>query len=284
MEQLVSTEWLAAHLGEPDLRILDATVDFDPATGRAHSGRSKWEEGHVPGSNHADLLAALSDPESSVPLTMPSAERFSAAMQQLGVGDGHRVVLYDARQSMWAARVWWMLRAFGFDQAAVLDGGWAAWTQENRPVSTEAPGHPPATFTASLRPGLMVGKDRVRAAIDEETTCIVDALTWREYAGEVASYGRAGHIPSAINIPARNIVDPDTQRFLATEVLREIFAKPLSANSAITYCGGGVAASSDAFVLHLLGLDDVSVYDGSMFEWCADRELPLMTGAQPVAS
>lgn len=277
MEALVSTAWLAEHLGDPDLRILDATVEINVATGRVESGRSRWEQGHIPGAAFADLVVELSDPDASLPFMMPSAERFAAAMGALGVGDASRVVVYDGRESMWAARVWWMLRAFGFDDAAVLDGGWTAWTAEARPVSTEAPEIAPATFTPRPRPGLIVGKDDVRAAIGDGATCIVDALTRREYSGEFAFYGRPGHIPGAVSVPARRIVDRDTQRYQPPETLREMFAPVLGADRAITYCGGAIAAASDAFALHLLGFDNVAVYDGSMTEWCADPDLPLDT-------
>jgi thiosulfate/3-mercaptopyruvate sulfurtransferase len=280
MQPLVSTAWVAEHLGDRELRILDATVDVDVTSGLVESGRARWESGHIPGAAFADLLVDLSDPEAALPFTAPSAEQFASVMGRLGVGDGTRVVVYDARESMWAARLWWMLRAFGFDEAAVLDGGWTAWLQEGRPVSTERPDIAPTTFTPRPRSGLFVGKDRVLAALDEHGTRIVDALTRREYTGELAFYGRAGHIPGAVNVPARRIVDRDTQRFLPVPKLREMFAPVLSADRAITYCGGGTAASSDAFVLHLLGFEDVAVYDGSMMEWSADPDLPLVTGTE----
>lgn len=280
MESLVNTSWLADHLADNDLRVLDATVDIDVTTGRVESGLARWESGHVPGAAFADLLVELSDPEASLPFTMPSSARFAAAMGRLGVGDGVRVVVYDARENMWAARLWWMLRTFGFNDAAVLDGGWTSWVQEGRPVSTEQPDILAATFTPRPRHGLVVDKDRVLAALAEDQTCVVDALSRREYSGELAFYGRPGHIPGAVNVPARRIVARESQRFLPTAELRRMFETVLLANSAITYCGGGVAAASDAFALHLLGFDDVAVYDGSMMEWSADPDLPLVTGEE----
>jgi thiosulfate/3-mercaptopyruvate sulfurtransferase len=278
MKPLVSTAWVSEHLGDDDLRILDATVDVNVATGAVESGHARWEAGHVPGAAFADLLVELSDADAVLPLAMPSAERFAAAMGRLGVGDGSRVVVYDARESMWAARLWWMLRAFGFDEAAVLDGGWTAWVQEGRTVSTSPPAIRAASFTPRPRPELIAGKEHVLAALDEASTCIVDALSHREYTGELAFYGRAGHIPGAVNVPARRLVERDTQRFVPLTKLREMFERVLMAERAITYCGGGVAAASDAFALHLLGLEHVAVYDGSMMEWCADPNLPLVTG------
>ncbi|HEU5083106.1 MAG TPA: sulfurtransferase [Acidimicrobiales bacterium] len=281
MDALVSTGWLAEHLDDDDLVVLDATVDIDPTAGTVISGRARWERGHIPGAVFADLLTDLSDPGAPTPLMMPSPERAAEAFGDLGVGDGSRVVVYDARESMWAARVWWMLHSLGHPAVAVLDGGWTAWEAEGRPVSTEAPAPRPTTFTPRPRPELFVGKEDVRSAIDDPRTIIVDALTPKEYRGEAAFYGRPGHLPGAVNVPARSIVDRETQRFRPADELRELFGPALAAESVVTYCGGGVAASSDAFALRLLGHERVAVYDGSMMEWAADPELPLVTGEGP---
>jgi thiosulfate/3-mercaptopyruvate sulfurtransferase len=279
MDALVSTEWLAGELGRPDLRVLDCTVLLTPQPGGGYaveSGRAHWEKGHIPGSAFADLAGALSDPDSPLRFTLPTAERFADAMGRLGVGDEHRVVLYDSRVNMRAARVWWMLRAFGFDRAAVLDGGWRAWTTDGRPTSTDAPGWPPATFTARSRPGLFVGKDVVRAAVDGGGTCLVNALDRAQHRGETQHYARPGHIRGSANVPAMELVDGATHRYRPLEDLRAMFADVTGRNErVITYCGGGIAASSDAFVLHLLGHDDVAVYDNSLSEWAADPALPM---------
>jgi thiosulfate/3-mercaptopyruvate sulfurtransferase len=280
MDALVSTDWLGEHLGDADLRVLDCTVILEPAAEggfRAVSARDRWQAAHIPGSGFADLTTDLSDPDSALRFTVPSPERFADAMGRLGVGDGTRVVLYDGRLNMWAARVWWMLRAFGFDEAAVLDGGWKAWTTEGRPTSSEPGGHPAASFHPRPRPGLFVGRDEVLAAVGDGATCIVNALTEAQHRGEVNDYGRPGHIPGAANVAAVDLVDPATQRYLPLDVLGERFA-PVTAGPGriVTYCGGGIAASSDAFVLHRLGREDVSVYDGSLQEWAADPSLPLV--------
>ncbi len=281
MEPLVSGAWLEDHLGDADLRVLDATVDLDVQAGQLASGRRRWEEGHIPGSAFVDLLVELSEPDDRYFFAFPSPERFATAMGALGVGDGTRVVIYDARDSMWAARVWWLLRCYGFDDVAVLDGGWTAWVAEGRPVTAEVTTPAAATFTPRPRPGLIVGREEVRRAIEDPGTRIVDALSRREYRGELAFYGRPGHLPGAINVPARTLVDRDTQRYRSLDELRELFGPAVDADHVITYCGGGIAAASDAFALHLLGHRDVALYDRSMAEWAADPDLPLVTGPPP---
>jgi thiosulfate/3-mercaptopyruvate sulfurtransferase len=212
---------------------------------------------------------------------LPPPGQFSAVMSGLGVDDGTRVVVYDSLMNVWAARVWWMLRAFGFDEAAVLDGGWRAWTADGRPVSTDPePNQTPATFVARPRPGLFVDKDVVLAAIDQREVSVVHALSGEVHRGERQDYHRPGHIPGDHNVPFAELVDPDTHRYLSEDRLCAAFSSVLSAGPerVITYCGGGIAASSDAFVLSLLGVKDVAVYDGSLSEWAADPSLPLVSG------
>jgi thiosulfate/3-mercaptopyruvate sulfurtransferase len=281
---LVSTDWLADHLEDPAIRILETTVYLHPAEVpggyRVESGRARWAEGHIPGSGFVDLQEELSDTSSPLRFTMPSAARFAEAMGRHGVGDGVRVVLYDRFVNMWAARVWWMLRAFGFDDAAVLDGGWRKWTAEGRPIATDDRRPPARRFTARPRPGLIADRAGVLAALGEDRACVLNALTEEQHRGGGVSYGRPGRIAGSANVPARELVDPKTHAYLPADVLRAKFAASgaLDAGRVITYCGGGIAASSDAFVLTLLGHDDVAVYDASLSEWAADPSLPMETG------
>ena len=282
-EYLVETEWLAAHLNDPHLRILDCTVFLhaDKKRGyRVESGYQKWQEGHIPGSGFADLTKELSDPHGRFMFTMPSAERFAEAMSRYGVSEGTYVVLYDSLMNIWAARVWWMLRAFGFDNAAVLSGGWRKWRQEERPVSTTPTKHPFGHFVARPRPQLIARKSDVLAAIGSGTTCIINALTSEEHAGKGQSrYKRPGRIKSSVNVPFMTLVDSETHAYLPAKQLRARFAEvgALNRKHVVTYCGGGIAACSDAFVLTLLGVDNVAVYDGSLTEWTDDPETPMET-------
>ena len=280
-DMLVGTDWLAAHLGDPGVRVLECTVNLVPADGpggfRVESGRAKWAEGHIPGAGFADLPGDLSDRGSPLRFMMPPAAQFAEAMGRYGVGDGVRVILYDRFVNMWAARVWWMLRAFGFDAAAVLDGGFKKWTLEGRPVGTDDGGSPRRAFTARPRPALIADKAGVLAALGDGRACVLNALTDEQHRGGGVAYGRPGRIAGSANVPARDLVDPATHAYLPADVLRAKFraAGVLDAGRVITYCGAGIAASSDAFVLTMLGRDDVAVYDASLSEWAADPSLPM---------
>ena len=283
-QYLVETDWLEEHLNDTELRILDCNVLLIPEDDggfRLESQRPAWEEEHIPGSALADFMTDLSDLSSDLQLMMPPVDQFADAMSGYGVSADTRVILYDDFYNMWAARVWWMLRAVGFDNAAVLNGGWKKWSQEGRPVSTEPPTHACGQFVATPRPGIMVSKQDVLGAVDDTASCILNALTPEDHAGKggMIQYSRPGRIASSVNVPFADVLDPDTHAYLPAEQLREKFdaVGAMGGKRVITYCGAGIAASSDAFVLTLLGIDDVAVYDGSLMEWAADASLPMET-------
>jgi thiosulfate/3-mercaptopyruvate sulfurtransferase len=278
---LVSTGWLAEHLDDADLRVLDATIFLAPpaAPGQdwtAQKGEEAHRAGHVPGARYADLVDELSVPGTR--FQRPDAASFGAAAERLGIGEGTKVVVYDRAGAMWAARVWWLLRTFGFDDVAVLDGGFARWEAEGRPVTTEptAPA-PAARFVAHERPELVADRDQVLEVVQSGGgACLVNALGAEDFtATHTDRYPRPGRIPGSLNVPAAGLLGDDG-RFLPEDTLRTRFADVLAQpGRRITYCGGGIAATSDALVLALLGDDRVAVYDGSMAEWTADPELPL---------
>ena len=276
MDTLVSAAWLEQHLDDPDLVVLDCTVLIEPdGSGGLLSvnGRPSYESGHIPTAGFADLLGELSDGDSALDFAMPSPEQFAAAMEKLGVGDRSRVVLYDANGSVWAARVWWMLRWIGFDRAALLDGGLNAWTAEGRALSTEPASRPAGQLTVNLRPELIADRDEVLAAIEDDSVTLIDALPPAHYRGETTMYERPGHIPGAVNIPVFSALD-ETGRYRSLDELATIFGGERD-ERAITYCGGGIAASSNAFVMTRLGFTDVAVNAASLQEWTADPDNPM---------
>jgi thiosulfate/3-mercaptopyruvate sulfurtransferase len=225
METLVTTQWLADELGADDLVVLDCTVFLKPGDNGfvAEPGMANFEAGHIPGAAFADLTGALVDTTAGIGFAMPTPEHFGAAMEQLGVKDGSRVVLYDDNNAMWGARVWFMLRWIGFDDAALLDGGLKAWKAEERPLQT-GPAiveiASPGALSLDPRPRLVADKDEVMAAINDGATCLIDALPAPVFSGEMQPYARPGHIPGAINVPGTAMLDPETGRFKPAEEIR----------------------------------------------------------------
>jgi thiosulfate/3-mercaptopyruvate sulfurtransferase len=284
MDSLVTARWLSEHINDSDLVVLDCTVLAQPSDDGGFSivnGRAHYEEGHIPTAGFADLMGDLSDGDSPFQFAVPTPERFAAAMSALGVSDDSRVVLYDASGSAWAARVWWMLRWIGFDQAALLDGGLAAWTAHGQSLSTETVDRTTGTLTVDLRPELIVDKDEVLAAIGDDSVNIIDVLSEAQYRGDMSMYARPGHIPGAMNVPMMSLID-ETGRYRPVDELDELLAGDRDARS-ITYCGGGIAASANAFLMTRLGYKDVAVYTASLQEWAADESLPMEVAPAPEA-
>jgi thiosulfate/3-mercaptopyruvate sulfurtransferase len=273
---LVDAATLRERLGEPALRILDATVvlDFPPGGGppSVTSGREGYDAGHIPGAAFADLITELSDPTSGLPFTVPSADRFARAIGELGVGDGTQVVVYDQGETSWAARLWWLLRYFGFEDVQVLDGGLPAWTAIGGELETGPATYEPGTFTARSRPELLATREEVLAAMEDGATCIVNALD--------EAWFRSGRIPGSSHLAARGLLEPSTGRMLPVEELRRAIGEvvPEGGPAPIAYCGGGIAAALDVFALALAGRPDAKLYDGSMTDWTSDPALPVQTG------
>jgi thiosulfate/3-mercaptopyruvate sulfurtransferase len=280
MDTLVNTNWLSQHINDPDLVVLDCSISMQPDGSGGFkniSGRSDYEAGHIPSAGYADLFGELSDQNSTLEFALPTAEKFCEAMGALGVGDHTRVVLYDSLYSVWAARVWWMLRWVGFDQAALLDGGLKVWTSEGRPLSIEPATYPKRKLTPALRPELIADQDDVFAAIRDAEVSLIDTLPAAHYRGEVSLYSRPGHIPGASNISALDLLDP-SGRYRPLDELAALH-KDDRTHRTITYCGGGIAASSNAFIMTRLGFSNVAVYMASLQEWTADPTNPLVVEA-----
>jgi thiosulfate/3-mercaptopyruvate sulfurtransferase len=284
---LIDTATLAASLGDPSLRVFDCTTYLEPTPAGSRepyiavAGRKTFEEGHIPGGDFLDLQGEFSDPDTHLHFMMPSVVRLEAAFGRHGVGPGTRVVLYSVGTMMWATRFWWMLRALGFDNTAVLDGGLDKWKAEGRPLETGAPrGYPPATFVAAPRHGMFVDAAAVKAAIGHSDTVTVNALGPQFHRGlEPSRYGRPGRVPGSVNVPAATLVDPTTKGFTTlTDAAAKFAAQGVAKNKrTICYCGGGISATIDLFLLHQLGHDNITLYDGSMGEWAKTESLPIET-------
>lgn len=280
---LVSTQWLADHLGADDLIVIDASVlRAEQPNGRPGyvTGHEVYVvNGHIPGAVFADQLDEFADPEGRFAVTRPDAARFADAAGALGIGPGTTVVVYDRVFGQWAARFWWLLRSFGFDDAAVLDGGWTKWVEEQRPTETGHVDPAAHTFVARERPELWALKDEVAAVVaGDSTATLVSANTPREFSGEEGK----GRIPGSINVPLGRVLDRDSNTLLQADALAPLFED--AHGRVITYCNSGIAAASDALALVLLGHDDVAIYDGSLAEWSADPDAPLTVGSSQTNS
>jgi thiosulfate/3-mercaptopyruvate sulfurtransferase len=285
---LITTAELAAILEQPDLRLFDCTtyLEYQPADSDipyiAVPGRHTFEAAHIPGADFLDLQGEFSDPNTTLRFMMPDIAQLEAAFGGHGIGANSRVVLYSIGTAMWATRFWWMLSSLGFENVSVLDGGLDTWRAESRAIETgPAKGYPPATFTAKPQPGYFVDKHQVLAARGERNTVVVNALGPQLHRGlEPSRYGRPGHIPGSVNVSAATLFDPETKAFIPlAEAEGKFTAQGIGKDKrVIAYCGGGISATIDLFVLHRLGYDNLSLYDGSMGEWAKDASLPIATG------
>ena len=280
---LVSSQWLADHIGADEMVVVDASVvsvagpDGRPS-GRYVTGHDQYlVDGHVPGAVFGDLVSELSDHRADLPFTRPDAERFEAAVGALGITNETTVVVYDSSVGLWAARLWWLFRAFGYDDVAVLDGGFTTWQREERPIDVGHVEPEPALFLADERPELWVDKAYVEAVVrGDEQAALVCGSPRAEFAGHEGRRPRLGHIPGSVNAPADELV-ADDRRFASPAQLRALLAPALGAGRVVVYCGQGIAASADALALTLVGERNVALYDGSLTEWAADGDAPLAT-------
>lgn len=269
---LISATDLHALLGDPALRIIDATVhlSFDEQGAHIESGASTFAEAHVPGAVFIDQVTELSNPAGEAPFEAVDSDTFARVVGAHGVGNDSRVVVYDTVNGIWATRLWWQFRLEGFD-VEVLDGGLAAWQTAGFVTSTVPVVLPAATFTASRRDDAVVSTADVEAATSDDSVLLVNALDPDSFA--------QGHIPGSVNVPFGSLVNEDGT-LKGLDELRAVL-EPVGALDEnvrpVTYCGGGIAATAVTFALTALGRTDVAVYDGSMNAWTADPDRPLET-------
>jgi thiosulfate/3-mercaptopyruvate sulfurtransferase len=283
-EFLVETDWLEQHLADPNLVVLDCTTHLIPNPAITYDvvpGRDDFEKSHVKGAQFCDVSRDVSDTAHKFRFMRQAPDAFAAAMRRFGVNNDSKVVLYSTTSPQWASRVWWLLREFGHDNAAVLNGGWQKWSRENRPSET-GPGTPraPGNFTVRQVRDLMADKDEVKAAIGDGAICTLNALAEAQHKATGGNtYGRSGRIAGSVNVPAAHLLDAASNTFLPPDELRAKFAAVGAMDrKVIVYCGGGIAATADALILTMLGHANVKVYDASMSEWAKDEALPMETG------
>lgn len=274
---VVDTHWLAAHLNDEDLIVIDSTVlvNFGQHGVVANeSGITRYREAHIPGAIFADLLVDLSAP--AKPLVMPDPDQFAIALGKLGISRDHRLVIYSSDYYVWATRLWWMLRWIGHDNVAVLDGGLAAWRQAGLPLVAGDESRAATQFIPTVRSSWVSTSDDVQQLVGNPGRgVLIDALPAAHFRGEVSLYGRPGHIPTARNLPTTEMTDAQG-RFRPIDEIEMLIDLPHS-DKLITYCGSGVAATGVAFAARLAGYRDVSVYMGSLSEWAADPTKPMQT-------
>jgi thiosulfate/3-mercaptopyruvate sulfurtransferase len=274
MESLVSSAWLAEHLGKPDLVVVDSSWHM-PASGR--SARSEYAQAHIPGARFLDI-DELSDHSNPAPHMLPSATEFGAAMERIGVGSDDRIIVYDNSPIHTAARGWFTLRHFGATRVAVLDGGLPKWLAEGRPTESREPAHREAHFVADEGAGVFT-KEQILVG---PGCALVDARGKPRFEAtepEPRPGVAGGHIPGARNLPLGHLYEPDGT-FKRPQDLRRAFAEAGIDPAApfIASCGSGVTATSLIFAAHLLGNDAGRLYDGSWTEWGADPSTPKATG------
>ncbi|SEL63008.1 thiosulfate/3-mercaptopyruvate sulfurtransferase [Roseovarius azorensis] len=275
---LVSTDWLAAHLKDPDLRVLDGTW-FMPAEGR--DARAEYEAAHVPGARFFDI-EDISDARSDLPHMAPPVEKFMSKLRAMGVGDGHQVVVYDAKGLFSAARVWWLFRLMGQDNIAVLDGGFPKWQAEGRPVEDMPPVIRDRHMTVRRQNHMVKDVTQVSAASKLGDYEILDARSAGRFRGEAPEPRaglRPGHVPGSKNVPYTDLLNAD-MTMKDPDGLRAVFAAAgvNMAKPVITSCGSGVTAAVINLALERIGKSDHALYDGSWTEWGAFPTLPVATG------
>jgi len=279
----VSASWLEDHLGDPEVAVIDVRAGFrpqPPGPSDFFSMRTEYDETHIPGAHYRHMVDDLSDPAGPFPFAALAATDVHDLLGAMGVSNDQTLVLYGANMHVVTHRCWWSLRQAGANNVRLLDGTYDHWVQGGRPVTDAIPENSPCAFVATEIPEWIVDKEVVAAAVDDPTVGLVNALSHEQFEGDGQHYGRPGRIPGSVSVPAMSVIDPSTGALRERSELETVFrnAGADGFERLITYCGGGIAASTTFLALDVLGYDNVSLYDGSLLEWSKDPQAPLDVG------
>lgn len=278
---LVSTDWLLENLSNPKVRILDSSTHLLPKPDLSLydvvPAIKEYKDAHIPQALFLDIEHELSAPHPNLHFMLPNRDVFAKTMSRCGISDDTMVITYATTNHWWATRLWWTLRVFGHSNVAVLDGGFQKWQAENKPIETGDANPIDSGIYSPRDPNafLVADKDSILKHLEGGSVCLINALRREQHEGQGGvHYGRRGRISQSINLPALEHVNKDNT-FKSIDELKNIFSAVLAKKEIITYCGGGIAATSVALALDMLGHKNVKVYDASLTEWAADDTLPM---------
>ena len=282
-EAITSCEELKRNLGNKKVRVYDCTTflhytdDHPSKPYDVESGYQDYLEEHIPGASFLDLQNQISNTESQFKFTLPDMASLSSSFGKLGIGDPHHIILYSTNGLQWATRVWWMIYMLGYKNVSILNGGLREWKRNDYDLESGENFYSETTFLNSESQSFFVGREQTLDAMSNYSCFLINALTSDIHNGESTRYGRPGRIPGSINIPFSDLMDINTHMLKSPKEALSVFEKyNISKDSEIlNYCGGGIAATLNAFVLHQLGFEKLKVYDNSLSEWAMDTSLPM---------
>ena len=284
-EYIVQCEWLLNEIENYHIRIFDCSTylhytDNDPSKPYiVESGLEDYKNSHIPGASFIDLQKDLSDNKSPYRFTLPNWNDLAQSFTKLGIGNPFHIILYSRNGLQWSTRVWWMLYTLGFEKVSILDGGLVEWERLGYLTEQGVRKYNPAILKSKPKNDIFIHKDEVLSKIGNKSCILLNALTKDIHLGLNPRYGRLGRIPGSLNIPFHELVDSKSGMLKPPSDALKIFEEKGFKNSLeiINYCGGGIAATLDAFVLLQLGYDKIKIYDNSMSEWATDESLPIET-------
>ena len=282
-EAITSCEELKRNLGNKKVRVYDCTTflhytdDHPSKPYDVESGYQEYLEEHIPGASFLDLQNQISNTKSQFKFTLPDMASLRSSFGKLGIGDPHRIILYSTNGLQWATRVWWMIYMLGYKNVSILNGGLREWKRNDYDLESGENFYSETTFLNSESQSFFVGREQTLDAMNNNSCLLINALTSDIHNGESTRYGRPGRIPGSINIPFSDLMDINTHMLKSPKEALSVFEKyNISKDSEIlNYCGGGIAATLNAFVLHQLGFEKLKVYDNSLSEWAMDKSLPM---------